>query len=510
MNRRTTNGHANGQANSHLPNDKPALNFDIVIVGAGISGINAAYRIQQTLPSHSYTILEARHDLGGTWSLFKYPGIRSDSDLHTFGFAFNPWKKPNPIATGASIVEYMNETAEKFRIDKRFEFQHNVLAANWSSEEQEWRLEVENDGRKKVYYAKFVILGTGYYDYEEPLKAQIPGLDNFAGTTIHPQFWPEDLDYKGKRIIIIGSGATAVTILPALIDGGAGQATMLQRSPTYIVNLPQKKPGELRLYERVLPQRMALQITRLLFIWVPYLFFLFCRQFPTAARSVIRKGAQHDLPPNFPLDPHFVPHYEPWDQRLCFCPDSDFFKCFGSGRAHIVTRKIKQVVKSGIELDSGERLEADIIVTATGLNLRFGGNIALSVDKKKVNVADHHLWRASMLTDVPNLTLVIGYVNASWTLGSDCTARLFCRLIKFLEKNNYTSARPRIGEEEKKDPRSVFQLKSTYVNKGAGNAPTTGWKDPWLPREHYFFDNWSANWADLRKGMEFERVADKI
>jgi cation diffusion facilitator CzcD-associated flavoprotein CzcO len=480
--------------------------FDVVVVGAGISGVNVGYRIQERLPQCSYTILESRSELGGTWSLFKYPGIRSDSDLHTFGFPFNPWRKPNPIATGNSIVEYVRETASLFGIDRHVQYKHKVVSADWSSDAQSWRLEVDNDGDEKIIYAKFIIMATGYYDYDKPLEAEIPGLDNFKGTRVHPQFWPQDLNYKGKKMVIIGSGATAITIMPAVVDGGAGSVTMLQRSPSYIMSLPQKKPGQKTWYD-YFPSWITLRLVRFQFIIVQWLWYLFCRTWPAYAAGLLRKGARRQLPKDIPLDPHFKPKYKPWDQRLCLCPNGDFFKCFRSGRANIVTDTIKSVVEDGIELSSGEKLDADIIVTATGLKLQMCGNIAMSVDKVPVKISDNYLWRASMLSGVPNMGVLIGYVNASWTLGSDSTARLLTRLIKFMRERNYTSATPQISAEEAKNPQLPFGLDSTYMKIGARVMPHAGKSAPWSPRGNYLRDDWNAKFANLRKGLQFGSVS---
>ncbi|KAF2471706.1 FAD/NAD(P)-binding domain-containing protein [Lindgomyces ingoldianus] len=491
----------NGRANGHVTNTTQS--YDVIIVGAGISGVNAGYRMQTTLPNSSYTILEGRADLGGTWNLFKYPGIRSDSDLHTFGFPFNPWTKENPIATGESICTYMKETASKFGIDQHFQFKHKVVSADWSSDAQLWRLEVDNEGTRKIFYAKFIIMGTGYYSYEKPLKAHIPGLEKFKGTTVHPQFWPEDLDYKGKKMVVIGSGATAITLLPALVEGGVGHVTMLQRSPSYVMSQPQRKTGVVNFYERFLPTWISLRITRIRFLVLPYLFYLFCRRWPDKARALLMGEAQKQLPKDFPMDPHFTPTYNPWDQRLCLCPDGDFFKCFANGRAQVVTSTIDTVTSDSILLSNGEKLDADIIVTATGLNLQFCGNISLSVDKQPVAVPSRFMWRATMLSGVPNLFLIIGYVNASWTLGADSASRLLTRLMGFMAKNKYTSATPRISEEEAKEKRLPLNLTSTYVKSGVGNMPHAGAKAPWLPRDNYMRDSWFADRGDLRLGLEF-------
>ncbi|KAF2278057.1 FAD/NAD(P)-binding domain-containing protein [Westerdykella ornata] len=454
----------------------------------------------------TYAILEGRSNVGGTWDLFKYPGIRSDSDLHTFGFPFNPWKKPNPIATADSIVAYIKSTAAKFGIDRHIQFNRKVQSAQWSSDAQHWRLEVDSNGTRKTYYAKFLFMGTGYYDYEKPLQVDIPGLERFKGTRVHPQFWPEDLDYQGKKMIIIGSGATAITMMPAVVESGVGSVTMLQRSPSYVMSLPQKKPGEKRWYD-YFPSWIAAKLVRLQFIVLPWLFYHWCRKFPSAAARFIRKLAKRQLPKDIPIDPHFKPAYNPWDQRLCLCPDGDFFKSFRTGRATVVTDNIKTVTEDGIELNSGRKLDADIIVTATGLNLQLCGNIALAVDGKPVNIADRFMWRSAMLTGVPNLGLMIGYVNASWTLGSDSAARLLTRLYKHMQDHGYTSATPEISPEEMKDPQMPLQLKSTYIQNGARKMPHAGRRGPWLPRDNYMRDNWTANYADLRDGMVFKSLS---
>ncbi|ORY05556.1 hypothetical protein BCR34DRAFT_490748 [Clohesyomyces aquaticus] len=492
----------NGHVNGHLArNSAPETSYDVIVIGAGISGINAGYRLQTTLPDSTYTILEGRSDLGGTWSLFQYPGIRSDSDLYTFGFPFNPWTKDNPIATGESIYEYMKDTASKFGINEHIQYRHKVASADWSSDAQLWRLEVDNEGTRKALYTKFIIMGTGYYDYEKPLEAKIPGLENFKGTRVHPQFWPQDLDYKGKKAVVIGSGATAITIVPALVEGGVGEVTMLQRSPTYIMSVPQGAP----FYDAYLPRSLSLWITRLQHIIIPYLLYLFCRKMPNAARNMITGEAKKLLPKDFPMDPHFTPTYKPWDQRLCFCPEGDFFNAFATGRAHVVTGTIKTVTDDGITLENGETLDTDIIITATGLNLSFCGHIALTVDKVPVSLPSKFLWRSSMLTGVPNLGLIIGYVNASWTLGADSASRLLCRLIKTMNEKGYSSATPKISEEEAKDPQLPLNLKSTYIKSGEKKMPSCGRKGPWMPRDNYIVDSWNADRADLGTGLEFGR-----
>lgn len=496
----------NGNANGHA--DPTTESYDIVIVGTGVSGINAAYRLQSTLPHVKYAILEARHEVGGTWSLFKYPGIRSDSDLHTYGFAFNPWNKPNPIATGESITSYLTATTRKFGIDKHISFKHKVVGADWRSDEQRWRLEVDNEETRKVYWAKFVIMGTGYYDYEKPLKAHIPGLERFKGTRVHPQFWPEDLDYKGKKMVIIGSGATAVTMVPAVVENGVGSVVQLQRSPGYIVNMTQQKPGDpLPYYQRILPRWIVLKLLRFQFIVIPYVFYMLCQTFPDFMRTFIRKEAKKVLPKDFAMDPNLQPKYKPWDQRVCYVPDNDFFNAFHTGKARMVTDTIKTATEDGIELDGGEKLEADIIVTATGLNLQVCGGVPITLDGQPVSIPDCYAWRSAMLSGVPNFAIMIGYINASWTLGADASARLVLRLYKYMEEQKYTNVTPQINEEEKKDPVLMLNLNSTYVKTGAAHVPHAGRTGPWRPRDNYFQDSWAANRANLEEGLRFGRVA---
>ena len=352
------------------------------------------------------------------------------------------------------------------------------------------------------------MLGTGYYDFDKPLDAKIPGLENFKGTTVHPQFWPEDLDYKGKKMVIIGSGATAVTIVPAVVDEGVGSVTMLQRSPSYILSMPQRKPTDpIPLFERILPTSASLRLKRLGFVFIGWAIYLFCQAFPARARRIIAKEAKKVLPRDFPMDPHFAPKYNPWDQRLCFCPDNDFYLSLGTGRAHVVTDTIKRVVSDGIELASGQKLDADIIVTATGLNLSFCGKIDVTVDKKPVHIPDQYLWRTAMITGLPNLSVSIGYINASWALGSDTTARLTTRLIKYMLDNGYTSVIPEITPEEMKDPLSPLALASTYVKASQHKIPHAGRTGPWKPRNNFFQDSWNADRADLRQGLKFSKVS---
>lgn len=473
--------------------------FDVIIVGAGISGINAAYRLQSQFPNLRYAILEARNSLGGTWDLFKYPGIRSDSDLFTFGFSWHPWDQDNPIAHGSSIVTYLNNAAEKQNIKDHILFEHRLLGADWSSTDNNWSLSVEHNGVSTSFSAQFLVFGTGYYDYHTPLQVEIPGLDRFQGQVIHPQFWPEDLDYSDKKIVIIGSGATAVTLLPKLAE--KAQVTMLQRSPTYILSVSNTTTSWL---STMLPTSLHRRLQRIRWLHTSRFFFLFCQAFPNFSRWLLRSSVSRQLPPHLPHDPHFRPRYNPWDQRLCVCPDGDFFKSLHSGRADVRTDTIRQVTSSGIELDSGDKLEADMIVTATGLRLQLAGGTSLTVDGIPQPISEKYAWHGLMLQDLPNAAFLLGYVNASWTLGADATSQFICRLIKEMKHRGVKAAVPRLSTAVAKQvqPRRLLGLNSTYVVKAERDLPKCADRGPWKPRDNYFDDIKFAQWGDL-EGLEF-------
>lgn len=473
-----------------------APDFDVVIIGAGISGINSAYRIQTNFPNYRYCILEARDTLGGTWDLFKYPGIRSDSDLFTFGFQWHPWGGNNPIATGESILSYLAEASSTYGIDKHIRFQHRLQHASWSTEYQEWTLSVTrgSKGEAASISSRFVIFGTGYYDYRTPLETHIPGIDNFAGQVVHPQFWPEKLDYSDKKIVVIGSGATAVTLVPKLAEK-AKLATMLQRSPSYIVPLPNRSTSSF--FDYIFPRVMARRLERLRWIIRSRLFFLFCTTFPSSARSLLRRGILRLLPTGMPFDPHFNPSYNPWTQRLCVCPDGDFYKALHTGHADVVTGTIKSVTPAGIQLNSGSFLDADIIVTATGLKIQLMGGATMDVDGKPVSPGDKFIWRGVMLQDVPNAALVMGYTNASWTLGAEATATLVVRLLRDLRQKGFTSIVPRVQNPEELEEVPFFNLNSTYVKKATGKMPKAAKTGAFAVRSNYLSDELKARFGAL-------------
>ncbi|KAH8652290.1 hypothetical protein BX600DRAFT_386917 [Xylariales sp. PMI_506] len=476
--------------------------LDLILIGAGISGINCSYRLQTKLPKAKFAVFEARKDVGGTWDLFKYPGIRSDSDLHTFGFAWHPWPHATPIAEGPLIIEYMKQCVSIYGLNKYLNFEHKVLSAEWSSKTNSWTVLVDNNGQLKRYKSKFVILGAGYYDYHMPLKTEIPGISNFKGKVIHPQFWPQDYDHSDKKIVVIGSGATAITLVPNL-SKTAKHVTMLQRSPSYVVASRQEWPIPAIIPRRFWPRRLLAFLERTWFIIIPHIFNIMCRNFPKMMRAMIKSDTIKLLPARIPWDPHFSPRYNPWDQRLCLAPDGDFFECLHTPRADVVTSTIKTVTEDGIELTTGGRLEADLIVTATGLRMQFGGGIPLTVDGELVDTSKRILWNGAMVQDVPNLFYMIGYTNASWTLGADDTAFIVCRLLSYMQRNRIQVAVPRMSRDTKIKPHSTWDLTSTYVKAAEKRLPKYGSSGPWRPKNNVLNDYLHARWGNITNGLHF-------
>ncbi|KAI1841490.1 hypothetical protein JX265_009943 [Neoarthrinium moseri] len=479
--------------------------LDLIIVGAGISGINCAYRLQTKLPQVTFTIFENRTSIGGTWDLFKYPGIRSDSDLHTFGFSWHPWPHPSPIAEGDLIISYMKESVAAHGLDKYINFKHKVVSADWSSKTNRWTVAVENEGVTKRYTSRFMVLGAGYYDYNQPLKVEIPGLSNFRGKIIHPQFWPTDYDHTDKKIVVIGSGATAITLIPALAKTAA-HVTMLQRSPSYIVSQPQQWSSPWtgpKWSHKIWPRSILGTIKRLYFMWTTHWFATLCRWFPKRMKEMVKKATLVQLPPRLKWDPHFSPAYYPWQQRLCLAPDGDFFKALHTPKADVVTGHIRTVTEDGIELTDGTKLDADVVVTATGLRMLFGGGIPLQVDGERIDTAKQILWNGAMVQDIPNLFYMIGYTNASWTLGSDETAFIICRLLKYMERKGIQVSVPRAPRDHQMKPRSSWQLTSTYVKAAEERFPKSGDQGPWRPRRHVPNDWAHARWGNITDGLHF-------
>ncbi|KAG5983904.1 hypothetical protein E4U55_006816 [Claviceps digitariae] len=482
------------------------VDFDVVIIGAGISGINFAYRLQERNPDLSYCIVEGRHEIGGTWSLFNYPGIRSDSDLYTFGFPWRPWEAEQPIARGPLILKYLNESAAQEGIDKHIKFNHRVNSIDWSSASSTWKFNITANGSDSVALrSRFVFLGTGYYDYNEPLKAHIPGIDDFKGTVIHPQFWPKDLDYTDKDVVIIGSGATAITLVPSMADKAA-HTTMLQRSPTYILALPENDPFDTTV-RFLLPARLSKSVVRFKWILSAFLLTKFCKWFPRLVRMVLLRRMAQGLPKDIKMEPHFTPSYNPWDQRMCICPGGDFFKSLHTGKVSIETDTIEKVTEKTIKLQSGQELHPDIIITATGLKVQLAGGIEVSVDGKVATLSDSYSWKGCMLENMPNLFNSMGYVDASWTLGADATAQLVCRMLNRFTSGGFNHIVPRLSGEEKSNMTELpfMKLNSTYVKKGKRVFPKVGNSSQWLPRSYYWKDLGSAWWGDIENGLEWSK-----
>ncbi|KAI1321238.1 FAD/NAD(P)-binding domain-containing protein [Xylariaceae sp. FL0255] len=476
--------------------------FDVLIVGAGISGVNCAYRIQSTLPNATFTVLENRDSVGGTWDLFRYPGIRSDSDLFTYSFAFEPWQYETPIAEGPLIKQYMKDCVAKYDLGRHIRFRHKVTNADWSSLTEQWTLTVEHEGQTKYFKANWLILGTGYYDYETPFKAAIPGIENFKGKVIHPQHWPEKYDHSGKRMAVIGSGATAITLVPALSQTAAA-VTMVQRSPTYIVGMANGAPKRSWLL-RLLPRFIGGLYKRLSYLLSAWISVTWCKNNPLKARKLLLKEAKKILPARVSTSPHFEPTYNPWDQRLCLCPDNDFFMSFHNPSTNVVTGTIESVTEDTINMKDGSKIEKlDAIVTATGLNMRLGGHVAITVNGEKTDFAGRLMWNGCMIEGVPNMIYVFGYTNASWSLGADDTAHVFLRLTKYMKKRGATTAIPRAPKEGVDGRQRLWQLSSTYSLESAGRLPQYGNVGPWRPRTSPPFDWLHARLGDIVTDLHF-------
>ncbi|KAK3182235.1 hypothetical protein K4F52_006412 [Lecanicillium sp. MT-2017a] len=482
----------------------PKPDFDLVIIGAGVAGINAAYRFQTEGPQDmKYAIFEGRDSIGGTWDLFKYPGIRSDSDIFTFGFEWNPWEKAETLAMGPEIKKYMQRSAADNGIDKHIRYRHKVKTANWSSKKKCWELTaVVNDNTEKPvsYTTRFLYLGTGYYDYDQPLETTIPGISKFKGKVIHPQFWPKDYDYTRKDMVVIGSGATAVTIVPSVADS-VKHVTMLQRSPTYIMPLPQR--GLLvKFLFGLLPRRTAHWVNRWVWIVQVYALIQICKVAPRLVRRYVRYENEKQLPASVRWDPHFNPRYDPWKQRMCASMDGDIFGALRSGKASVVTDTIETVTEKSIRLKSGQELHPDVIVTATGLRVLFGGGIQFTRDGKEIGLSGGFLWKAGMLQDTPNLFFTIGFENASWTLGCDCAVYVMIRVIKQIKEAGCTYGYPYLDKEraEAMPRKSFFTLQATYLNGVLDKLPKGG-TGVWAPRDNYMTGLWQAKYGDIKTDL---------
>lgn len=478
---------------------------DVLIVGAGISGIGTGYHLQTRCPDRSYAILEGRSAMGGTWDLFRYPGIRSDSDMHTLGFAFHPWTAAKSIADGPAIRAYVEETARTYGIDRKIRYGHHVTAASWSTADAQWTVEATGpDGETVVMTSNFLSMCAGYYDYAKGHAPDFPGAETFAGRIVHPQFWPDDLDHAGKRVVVIGSGATAVTLVPSMADTAA-HVTMLQRSPTYIV----ARPGEDRVANWLrdrLPGKLAYGLTRTKNIAMGMLFYRLARKRPERMKTRMIGMVREHLGDDYDIATHFTPRYNPWDQRVCLVPDGDLFAAINAGKASIVTDTIERFTPEGISLSSGKNLPADIIVTATGLELQLLSGVAFSLDGHPIEMAGRLQYKGMMFDGVPNLSSTFGYTNASWTLKADLTALYVCRLLNTMRKRGMRQATP-VNDDPAMGSEPFLEFTSGYVERAAAILPKQGARKPWRLNQNYALDLMALKFGSVDDAMVFSNPA---
>jgi monooxygenase len=479
---------------------------DVLIVGAGLSGVGAACHLEANCPNRTYAILESRDAIGGTWDLFRYPGIRSDSDMFTLGYSFRPWEEGKAIADGPSIRRYVQTTARDHGVDRKIRFHHRVLRAEWSSNDARWAVDAErtDTGEPVRFNCSFLYGCTGYYRYDEGYLPHFEGRDRFPGAIVHPQHWPEDLDYEGKRVVVIGSGATAVTLVPAMAERAA-HVTMLQRSPSYVVTLPADDPIS-NFLRRWLPSKAAYAVTRWKNVLLTMASFQLSRRRPELMKKLIRKGLLNHLPAGYEVDVHFNPRYNPWEQRLCLVPDSDLFEVIADGRASVVTDGIETFTETGIELSSGAELEADVIVTATGLNLLLFGGIDLAVDGEPVDFSKTIAYKGMMICGVPNFAMALGYTNASWTLKCDLIAHYVCRLLNHMDAHGYAASTPQPPHPSL--PTEPFiDFNSGYVLRSIDMLPRQGATSPWRLHQNWFRDVRLLKRGPVDDSMEFSQAA---
>ena len=476
--------------------------LDVLVVGAGVSGLCAAWHLQDRCPSRSYAVLEARAELGGTWDLFRYPGVRSDSDMQTYAYRFQPWPGASAIADGASIRQYLRDTAHEYGIERRIRYGHRVRRASWSSHEARWTLDVEREGALPLRIScGFLVMCSGYYDYAQGHRPALPGIERFGGTVVHPQHWPADLDWTGRRVVVIGSGATAVTIVPAMARAAA-HVTMLQRSPSYVLSMSTRDPAATVL-RAALPARAAHALLRWRNVLLSRALFRLCRRFPKRAARLLIAQARRQLPAGYDVATHFTPRYDPWTQRLCLVPDGDLFAAIRAGRASVVTDEVASFTATGLRLRSGAELDADIVVTATGLELAFLGGLEVIVDERPVDLTQCLPYKGCMFSEIPNLATVFGYTNASWTLRADLVCAYVCRLLNHARKVRMRWCVPRRrGASPQTEPWVDFS--SGYFQRGMDRFPRQGVERPWRTDQDFLRDIAALRLASVDDGvMEF-------
>jgi monooxygenase len=490
------------------PTTSDPAHFDVLIVGAGLSGIGAGHYLQSECRWADFAIMEARGAIGGTWDLFRYPGIRSDSDMHTLGYSFRPWDGEKSIADGDSILQYIKDTARESHVDARIRFHHRVVAADWSSPDACWRVTVERADTDETveFTASFLFSCGGYYRYDHGYLPEFRGMGDYTGAVVHPQAWPEGLDVAGKRVVVIGSGATAFTLVPALARS-ASHVTMLQRSPTYVASLPEKSPV-VAMLRRLLPAQQAGLAAKWFHALLTQAFYRTCRRYPKLVRRMLARGLQRQLPPDYDIATHFTPRYDPWDQRFCAVPNGDLFKALGDGTASVVTDQIDRFTETGLRLVSGAELPADLVVTATGLELLFLGGMALQVDGEPVDPSTRLVYKGMLLEGVPNMAIAIGYTNASWTLKCELTCDYVCRLLNTMRANGWTTAVAR-NRDGAVASGPILGLTSGYIRRSAHLLPQQGSKDPWRVHQSYLRDYRALKMSGIEdESLEFSAPAD--
>ncbi|RFU77631.1 hypothetical protein TARUN_4624 [Trichoderma arundinaceum] len=483
--------------------DLPIEEHDLVVIGAGLSGINTAHRLQTELPHRAFTILEAREVIGGTWSFFNYPGIRSDSSLRSFGLAWHPWKLGHNVATGSEIYEYLKDAAVTDGVFDKIQFQHRLIRSDWSSAEQKWTLLIDVNGAKKLCKANFLFCCMGYYSYEQALNSPVPGIENFEGKVVHPQWWPKDLDYSGKKVVIVGSGATAITLLPEMADK-AQSLTMLQRSPSYVVSIA-RNSGLESFLSLVLPLTWVRWIAQCIEVWFEVFITEFCLRYPRIGRVLISQDASQKLPKKIDAAVHFNPKYGPFQQRLCMTPDDEFFNALHRDNVEIVTDVIDTATKDEIVLKSGRKLPADIVVTATGLHIQILGGLQPRVDGKAIDVGQQYAWRGCLIEGVPNMASVFGYVTSTWTPGADAMARLGIRVVKQMEADDASSVVPVIERTEGMPRMLTVNANSSYFIKAADRIPKATGISPYYGRLNLVVDSWALWFGNMRNGLVYTK-----